>query len=77
MCVIEGAGFVQGIQVALVERISWRMLGQVREEEEAMEDMLVLPEWAAWRCSRASTLNERGTKGLSPQRMGSSMMRRL
>ena len=43
------------------------MLGQNREYE-ALEDMVVLPEWAACRWSRASGLRERGTRGLSPQR---------
>ena len=48
MCGLDGADLVQGTHEALVERMSCRMLGQNREYE-ALEDMVVLPEWAACR----------------------------
>ena len=42
-----------------------------------LKDMVLLPEWAACNWSGASGLRERGTRGLSPQRMRSTMIRRL
>ena len=60
---MEGTDLVQAVQRDLVAMISCLMLGQNRDCE-ALENMLVDPEWAAWRCCRASALRETGIRGL-------------
>ena len=62
---MDGADLVQGEQWARVAVISWDMLGQ-NTDWEALESMVVEPEWEPWRWSRTSSRRDTGMRGLSP-----------